>query len=227
QKVFANMRRVGKGFSGVETPLFASMLVQPQPQVAEEKDDVEVPAAPTPPSPTNAPSPTPQDPLPTPPQAQPVTLPASPQEQPTDTSESSMTLLHILMETCTTLSQKVAQLEQVQTLILQTLHPNHHPNLTMAPLTFADTHNMVAYLSKSDASADFDQIFWATASIKRANDVVKLQALIDRKKVVVIEDVIRQDLRLDDADGVECLPNAELAPMGYEMPPPKLTFYKF
>nr|GFD29680.1 hypothetical protein [Tanacetum cinerariifolium] len=27
QKVFANMRRVGKGFSGVETPLFESMLV--------------------------------------------------------------------------------------------------------------------------------------------------------------------------------------------------------
>nr|GEX99090.1 hypothetical protein [Tanacetum cinerariifolium] len=27
QKVFANIRRVGKGFSGVETPLFASMLV--------------------------------------------------------------------------------------------------------------------------------------------------------------------------------------------------------
>nr|GEX83934.1 xylulose kinase-1 [Tanacetum cinerariifolium] len=38
------------------------------------------------------------------------------------------------------------------------------------------------------------------------------------------------DLRLDDADGVECLPNevifAELARMGYEMPPPKMTFYK-
>nr|GFA61192.1 hypothetical protein [Tanacetum cinerariifolium] len=28
QKVFANMRRVGKGFLGVETPLFASMLVK-------------------------------------------------------------------------------------------------------------------------------------------------------------------------------------------------------
>nr|GFB67922.1 hypothetical protein [Tanacetum cinerariifolium] len=27
QKVFANMRRVGKGFSGVETPLFKGMLV--------------------------------------------------------------------------------------------------------------------------------------------------------------------------------------------------------
>nr|GEV07819.1 putative ribonuclease H-like domain-containing protein [Tanacetum cinerariifolium] len=51
-----------------------------------------------------------------------------------------------------------------------------------------------------------------------------------RKKVVVTEDTIHQDLRLDDADGVECLANeeifAELARMGYEKPPPKLTFYK-
>nr|GEW34980.1 ribonuclease H-like domain, reverse transcriptase, RNA-dependent DNA polymerase [Tanacetum cinerariifolium] len=67
QKVFANMRRVGKGFSRVETLLFASMLVPPQPQAVEEEDDVEVPAAPTLPSPTNAPSPPPQDPIPIPP----------------------------------------------------------------------------------------------------------------------------------------------------------------
>nr|GEZ08892.1 synaptobrevin, longin-like domain protein [Tanacetum cinerariifolium] len=49
-------------------------------------------------------------------------------------------------------------------------------------------------------------------------------------RAVVTEDVIRQDLRLDDADGVECLLNeeifAELAHMGYEKPPPKLMFYK-
>nr|GFB65649.1 hypothetical protein [Tanacetum cinerariifolium] len=72
--------------------------------------------------------------------------------------------------------------------------------------------------------------FWATASIKKVNDVVKLRALIDGKQVVVTEDVIRSDLYLDDADGVECLPNeeifAELARMGYEKPPPKQTFYK-
>nr|GEX38630.1 hypothetical protein [Tanacetum cinerariifolium] len=69
----------------------------------------------------------------------------------------------------------------------------------MAPLTFADTHNMIAFLSKSDASAGFNQMedflnaqvihyalmvnptiyvscikqFWATASIKNINDVVK------------------------------------------------------
>nr|GEX34543.1 hypothetical protein [Tanacetum cinerariifolium] len=42
QDVFANMRRVRKGFSGVETPLFASMLVQPH--AAEEEADVEVSA---------------------------------------------------------------------------------------------------------------------------------------------------------------------------------------
>nr|GEV19207.1 hypothetical protein [Tanacetum cinerariifolium] len=43
QKVFANMRRIGKGFSGVDTLLFDGMLVQQQVQavedVAEDEDD--------------------------------------------------------------------------------------------------------------------------------------------------------------------------------------------
>nr|GEV09056.1 xylulose kinase-1 [Tanacetum cinerariifolium] len=115
---------------------------------------------------------------------------------------------------------------------------------------------MVAYLSKSDASAGFDQIvhflnahtiqyalvvnptiyvscikqFWVTAIVKKVNDVVQLRALIDGKKVVVSEDIIRSDLHLDDANRVKCLPNEDiftkLARMGYEKPPPKLTFYK-
>nr|GEU39355.1 putative ribonuclease H-like domain-containing protein [Tanacetum cinerariifolium] len=66
--------------------------------------------------------------------------------------------------------------------------------------------------------------------LMKVNDVVQLRALIDDKKVVVLENVIRRDLHLDDVDGVECLPNeeifAELARIGYEKPPPKLTFYK-
>nr|GEU74959.1 retrovirus-related Pol polyprotein from transposon TNT 1-94 [Tanacetum cinerariifolium] len=88
--------------------------------------------------------------------------------------------------------------------------------------------------------------FWASVLVKKTNDVVKLQALIDKKKAVVTEDTIRllsinsacgaredtirQDLRLDNANGVACLPNkdifVELVRMGYEKPPPKLTFYK-
>nr|GEW27317.1 hypothetical protein [Tanacetum cinerariifolium] len=91
-KVFANMRRVGKGFSGVETPLFASIMVQPQ--VAEKEDEVQVPTAPAPPSPTSAPSPPPQAPIPAPPQAQPATPSSPTPEQPTKTSDSSIPLLN-------------------------------------------------------------------------------------------------------------------------------------
>nr|GFC30673.1 hypothetical protein [Tanacetum cinerariifolium] len=50
QKVFANMRRVGKGFLGVETPLFEGMLVageiQEQGDAEEEvQDDIDDAAA--------------------------------------------------------------------------------------------------------------------------------------------------------------------------------------
>nr|GEZ01103.1 hypothetical protein [Tanacetum cinerariifolium] len=102
---------------------------------------------------------------------------------------------------------------------------------------------MVAYLNKSDASEGFDQIidflsgsyikyaltvnphiyvscikqFWNTVVVKQSNDVTRLQALVDKKNVVITEDTIRDALHLDDAEGVDCLPNeeifAELAPM--------------
>nr|GFB15864.1 hypothetical protein [Tanacetum cinerariifolium] len=69
-----------------------------------------------------------------------------------------------------------------------------------------------------------------TASVKRSADVTRLQALIDKKKIVLSENVIREILQLDDAEGVVCLPNKEifagLAQMGYEKSSTKLTFYK-
>nr|GEW40255.1 hypothetical protein [Tanacetum cinerariifolium] len=111
-KVFANMRRIGKGFSGIETPLFATMLVQPQVAKEEEDEEDEVHAALTPPSPIHEPSPPPHEPIPTPPQPQPAPPSLPPQEQPTTTSVSDMTLLNTLMKTCTTLSHKVAASEQ-------------------------------------------------------------------------------------------------------------------
>ncbi|GKC53680.1 hypothetical protein Tco_1076425 [Tanacetum coccineum] len=52
QKVFANMRRKGKGFSGIVTPLFQSMLV---PQVVEGEGSGQ-PSEPQPPSLTAPPS---------------------------------------------------------------------------------------------------------------------------------------------------------------------------
>nr|GEU41572.1 xylulose kinase-1 [Tanacetum cinerariifolium] len=115
-------------------------------------------------------------------------------------------------------------------------------------LTFGDTHNMVSYLNKSDASDGFNQIidflngsyiayalivnptiyvscikqFWNTVVVKQSNDVTRLQALVDKKRVVVTKAIIRDALHLDDAEGVDCLPNEEifttLARMGYEKP---------
>nr|GEX44047.1 hypothetical protein [Tanacetum cinerariifolium] len=64
----------------------------------------------------------------------------------------------------------------------------------------------------------------------KVNDVTRLQALVDKKKVIITEATIRDAIRLADAKGVECLPNeeifTELARMGYEKPSTKLTFYK-
>ncbi|GJY92174.1 retrovirus-related pol polyprotein from transposon TNT 1-94 [Tanacetum coccineum] len=53
---------------------------------------------------------------------------------------------------------------------------------------------------------------------KTVNGEVQLQALVDGKKVIITESTIRRDLHLEDAEGVDCLPNAtifeQLIPMG-------------
>ncbi|GJQ92324.1 hypothetical protein Tco_0003463 [Tanacetum coccineum] len=72
--------------------------------------------------------------------------------------------------------------------------------------------------------------FWATAKVQTINGVRQIQALVDKKRVIVTESSIRRNLHLDDAEGTDCLPTAtifeELARMGYEKPSQKLTFYK-
>nr|GEV17038.1 ribonuclease H-like domain-containing protein [Tanacetum cinerariifolium] len=64
----------------------------------------------------------------------------------------------------------------------------------------------------------------------QVNNVIRLLALVDKKKVVITEAAIREVLHLDDAEGVDYLPNeeifTELARMGYEKLSTKLTFYK-
>nr|GFA99130.1 xylulose kinase-1 [Tanacetum cinerariifolium] len=91
---------------------------------------------------------------------------------------------------------------------------------------------MVAYLTKSDAREGFNQVidflngsyikysltvnpniyvscikqFWNTVVIKQDNGVTRLQALVNKKKVVITEAGIREVLQLDDAERVDCLP---------------------
>ncbi|GJW26749.1 hypothetical protein Tco_0040560 [Tanacetum coccineum] len=104
----------------------------------------------------------------------------------------------------------------------------------MAALKFASSHNMVAFLDKPTESDRFEQIvdflnahpikytltvnptiytscieqFWTTAKVKTINGEVQIQALVDKKKVIITETSIRSDLQLEDAEGTECLPNA-------------------
>ncbi|GJW44518.1 hypothetical protein Tco_0073317 [Tanacetum coccineum] len=72
--------------------------------------------------------------------------------------------------------------------------------------------------------------FWATAKVKTVNGERQIQALVDKKKVIITKTSIRSDLHFKDADGTDCLLTAtifeELARMGYEKPSQKLTFYK-
>ncbi|GJS32151.1 hypothetical protein Tco_0530533 [Tanacetum coccineum] len=106
----------------------------------------------------------------------------------------------------------------------------------MVNLKFANTHNMVAFLSKPAKSEGFEQIvdfmnahtikyaltvnltiytsctgqFWATVKAKTVNGEVQLQALVDGKKIIITESIVRRDLQLEDAEGVDCLPNTTI-----------------
>ncbi|GJV24327.1 hypothetical protein Tco_1377022 [Tanacetum coccineum] len=114
----------------------------------------------------------------------------------------------------------------------------------MANLKFANTHNMVTFLSKPSESEGFEQIvdflnanpiryaltinttiyisciekLWSTVKAKTINEEVQLHALVDRKKIIITESIVRRDLQLEDAEGVDYLPNAtifeQLALMG-------------
>ncbi|GKB86734.1 hypothetical protein Tco_0959006 [Tanacetum coccineum] len=106
----------------------------------------------------------------------------------------------------------------------------------MAALKFASSNNMVAFLDKPTESDGFEQIedflnahpikyaltvnltiyvvcieqFWATTKVKTVNREVQIQALVDKKKVIITETSIRSDLQLEDDEGTECLLNATI-----------------
>ncbi|GJV25606.1 hypothetical protein Tco_1378301 [Tanacetum coccineum] len=126
----------------------------------------------------------------------------------------------------------------------------------MSTLTFADTHNMVAFLEKPTKSDGFHEIinflnanqihyaltvnpilytscieqFWTIAKANTINGERQLQALVDKKRVIIMESSSRSDLHLADVGGIDCLSTAtifeELARIGFEKPSQSLTFYK-
>ncbi|GKE02190.1 hypothetical protein Tco_1390173, partial [Tanacetum coccineum] len=101
---------------------------------------------------------------------------------------------------------------------------------------FAETHNLVAFLKKPEESDGFEEIIdflnasyvqyaltvnptiyttcieqlWASAKAKIVNGERQIQALVDKKKVIITETSIRNDLKMDDAEGMDCLPTATI-----------------
>ncbi|GKA59357.1 hypothetical protein Tco_0758670 [Tanacetum coccineum] len=99
----------------------------------------------------------------------------------------------------------------------------------MSSPKFAETHNVVAFLENPVESDGFAEIidylkassvhyaltvnpiiytscieqFWATAKVQTVNGVHQLQALVNKKRVIVTESSIRRDLHLDDAEASE------------------------
>ncbi|GKC09808.1 hypothetical protein Tco_1001418 [Tanacetum coccineum] len=102
----------------------------------------------------------------------------------------------------------------------------------MANLKFVDTHNMVAFLSKSKESDGFEQIvdflnahtikcaltvnptiytscieqFWSSVKVKTINGETQLHARVDGKKIIITESSVRRNLQLADENGIDCLP---------------------
>ncbi|GJR85409.1 hypothetical protein Tco_0209420 [Tanacetum coccineum] len=101
---------------------------------------------------------------------------------------------------------------------------------------FAETHKLVAFLEKPEESDGFEGIieflnassiryaltvnstiyttcieqFWSTAKVKTVNKERQIQALVDKKKVIITETSIRSDLKLEDVEGTNCLPTATI-----------------
>ncbi|GKE60375.1 hypothetical protein Tco_1510742, partial [Tanacetum coccineum] len=79
-------------------------------------------------------------------------------------------------------------------------------------------NSLMIYLSQEVTHLEVGKTLWATAKAKTVNGERQLQALVDKKKVIITETNIRSDLHLEDVGGTDCLPTAtifeELAGMG-------------
>ncbi|GJR12334.1 putative ribonuclease H-like domain-containing protein [Tanacetum coccineum] len=79
------------------------------------------------------------------------------------------------------------------------------------PIRYALTVNPTIYIS-------FIEQFWSTGMVKTINGEVQLHALVDGKKIIIFEASVRRDLKLEDEEGIDCLPNStifeQLALMG-------------
>ncbi|GJX70127.1 hypothetical protein Tco_0307298 [Tanacetum coccineum] len=81
-------------------------------------------------------------------------------------------------------------------------------NLLLLVLVYAARHSLTVVRHKLMLPGiTYYYWFWATTKSKTINGERQIQALVDKKKVIITEKSVRSDLMLEDAKGTECLPN--------------------
>nr|GEU36114.1 hypothetical protein [Tanacetum cinerariifolium] len=65
-------------------------------------------------------------------------------------------------------------------------------------------------LKVNDAKHRLTTAYDATTKVKTVNGEEQIQALVDKKKVIITETSVKSNLNLEDAEGTECLPNATI-----------------
>ncbi|GJZ12353.1 hypothetical protein Tco_0547583 [Tanacetum coccineum] len=75
--------------------------------------------------------------------------------------------------------------------------------LNANPIRYSLTINPTIYIS-------YIEQFWSIVKAKTINGEVQLQALVDGNKIIITESTVRRDIQLEDAEGVDYLPNATI-----------------
>ncbi|GJS68609.1 putative ribonuclease H-like domain-containing protein [Tanacetum coccineum] len=84
-------------------------------------------------------------------------------------------------------------------------------NLLLPVLVYAARHSLTTVRHKLMLPGITSYCwFWTSAKVKTVNGERQIQALIDKKKVIISKTSIRSDLKLDDAEGTYCLPTATI-----------------
>ncbi|GKA67187.1 hypothetical protein Tco_0766995, partial [Tanacetum coccineum] len=66
------------------------------------------------------------------------------------------------------------------------------------------------YVKIGSQSIECDHLNEIGMVAKTINGKVQLHALVDCKKIIVTESTVRRDLQLEDAEGIDCLPNSAI-----------------
>ncbi|GJV57273.1 putative ribonuclease H-like domain-containing protein [Tanacetum coccineum] len=105
-----------------------------------------------------------------------------------------------LMELCTKLSERILDIKTDRVNWL---------NLLLLVFVYAARHSLTAVRHKLMLPG-ITSYCWTSTKVKTVNEERQIQALVDKKKVIIFETSIRSDLKLDDTEGTYCLPTTTI-----------------